>query len=179
MLKWLKISLFGLPALGLMLWGGVTFWSIGDNTGYAPEQPIPFNHKLHAGDLKVPCMYCHAGVNKSRSATIPSMNICMNCHSVVATDRPNVQKLRDLYEKGEVFEWVKVHDLPDFVFFNHQRHISRGVKCEKCHGPVEKMTRVKQVESLKMGWCVECHRSEVDEKGEKYNAPIGCEACHN
>lgn len=160
-----------LMVVGLAVVGGFLFWlKLGDNRGYAPAQPIPFSHKLHAGDLKVDCQYCHANVDKSRHATIPSMNVCMNCHSVVKPDSPHIQKMKELIEKGDSFEWVKVHDMPDFVFFNHKRHIAKAIACETCHGDVKNMQKVTQKEMLNMGFCVECHREN--------KAPTGCETCH-
>lgn len=138
--------------------------------GYAPEQPIPFNHKKHAGDNHIPCLYCHAQADNSRHATVPSMNICMNCHSVVRTDSPLIQKLTETYKSGEAFEWVKVHDLPDFVYFSHKRHLAKEIDCAECHGDVASMTRIKQVKPLNMGFCVDCHR--------KKEAPQDCYVCH-
>lgn len=149
-----------------------TLYNIGNAQGYAPEQPIPFSHAIHAGQNNIPCQYCHSQVDKSRHATIPSMNVCMNCHSVVATDKPNIQTLTKLYKEGHSFEWVKVHDLPDYVYFNHARHIAKGVECQTCHGDVSQMSRVKQWAPLTMGWCVNCHRDQTPE------APTQCVTCH-
>lgn len=143
---------------------------LGDNRGYAPEQPIPFSHRLHAGENQIPCQYCHAGAEKGRHATVPSMNVCMNCHSVVAGDRPNVQLLKKYYEEGRSFEWVRVHDLPDFVYFSHRWHVAKGVACQTCHGPVENMDRITQVRTMQMGFCVDCHR--------KNEAKTECSTCH-
>lgn len=147
-------------------------YHMGNAQGYAPEQPIPFNHRRHVTENKIPCQYCHSQADKSRQAGIPSMNVCMNCHSVVAIDKPNIQKLRNLYENGKSFEWVKVHDLPDFVYFNHARHIAKDVKCEECHGDVGKMERVYQALPMTMGWCINCHRTQ------KEPAPTQCITCH-
>lgn len=149
-----------------------TLYYLGNSQGYAPEQPIPFSHLRHVTQNKIPCQYCHSEVDKSRHAGIPSMNVCMNCHSVVATDKPNIQKMRKLVEEGKSFEWVKVHDLPDFVYFNHARHIAKGVECQTCHGDVGQMARVKQVAPMTMGWCIDCHRSQ------KPAASTQCVACH-
>ena len=178
MLKNLRFWVPTLIIAGGVIWGGSVFWSVGDNTGYAPVQPIAFNHQLHAGQMKIPCMYCHSGAYRSRSAVVPASNVCMNCHSVVATDKPEVQKVRAAYQEGKPIEWVKVHDLPDFVYFSHKRHISKGVACEECHGKVETMSRVRQVKSLKMGWCLECHRGK-DAEGKPRNGPTDCSGCHN
>ncbi|MBI4224643.1 MAG: cytochrome c3 family protein [Deltaproteobacteria bacterium] len=158
-------------ASGLGL-GVFWFWyKLGDNRGYAPDQPIPFSHELHAGQLKIDCQYCHAAADQSRHATIPSMNVCMNCHSVVRIDSPHIQKMKTLIEQGDSLEWVKVHDVADFVFFSHKRHIAKGIACEKCHGKVERMQKVTQQERLNMGFCVECHRKE--------KAPTSCDTCHH
>lgn len=146
-------------------------WNVGNNVGYAPTQPIPFSHKLHAGDLKIDCQYCHSGVDKSRVAGVPSMNVCLNCHSVVKKDSPHIQKMQNLVDKGDSFEWIRVYDMPDFVYFNHKRHIAKGVDCAKCHGDVRSMAKITQVEKLTMGFCVDCHREK--------EAPTSCNTCHN
>ena len=142
------------------------------NQGYAPEQPIPFSHRKHAGQYNIPCMYCHVAAEKSRHATVPAMNICLNCHSVVKTDSPWIQKLTQYYKEGKPIPWIKVHDLPEFTYFNHRRHIARGLACQVCHGEVQTMDRVYQYAPLTMGWCVNCHRQP------QYNAPITCDTCH-
>lgn len=148
-------------------------WTPGDtvdNVGYAPTQPIPFSHKLHAGDRKIPCEFCHAAARRSTSSGIPPVNTCMGCHKYVRTDKPNIKWLTEKYEKNEPIEWVKVHDLPDFVRFTHQRHVNSGIKCQECHGAVETMDVVSQGAPLQMGWCVGCHK----QKG----APTECLTCH-
>lgn len=164
-------TIFPLTLLAMLLVGGFFFWyRLGDNRGYAPEQPVPFSHQLHAGQLKIDCQYCHASVGKSRHATIPSMNVCMNCHSVVRPDSPAIQKMKETIEQGDSFAWIKIHDLPDFVRFSHKRHIAKGIACETCHGKVEGMQKVSQVEKLNMGFCVNCHREK--------KAPLECDTCH-
>lgn len=161
--------------LGVVLAGALgTFYflyKIGDNRGYAPDQPIPFSHKRHAGDNKIPCLYCHANADRSRHATIPSMDTCMNCHSVVKTDSPLIQKVQQAHRDGKAIVWTKIHDMPDFVFFNHERHIARGVDCTVCHGNVATMDKVGQEKILNMGFCVDCHREN--------NAPLDCDTCHH
>lgn len=144
----------------------------GYNNGYAPEQPIPFDHSLHAGKHQINCQYCHTSVERSRHATVPSLNICMNCHVNVATDKPNIKRLRAAYDAGESIPWVKVHLLPDHVKFNHKRHIAKGVQCTTCHGPVEEMQTLYQWSTMSMGWCIECHRKP------EHNANISCDTCH-
>lgn len=125
---------------------------------YAPDQPIPFSHKIHAGIHKIECLYCHQNADKSRHATVPAMNVCMGCHTTIATDRPNIKKMTELYNKGESFEWVKIHDLPEHVYFPHRKHVAAGVSCQSCHGEIEKMDVVKQEHEITMGFCIKCHR---------------------
>jgi hypothetical protein len=178
--------------VGLLVMGGiVTYFPTASNQGYAPEQPIPFSHKLHAGDHKIDCKYCHSNVEVSRHATIPAVSVCMNCHSVVKTDSPHIQKIRKAYTEGKPIEWVRIHELPDYVYFPHNRHIAKGVSCESCHGEVSKMERVEQKGALTMGWCMECHRGQTTPQdvlkrvypNEKHPkgpvAPVNCNTCHN
>lgn len=166
----------------------------GDGTGYEPEQPVAFSHQTHAGELAIPCLYCHTGAETGRAATLPPASTCMGCHQFVRAsfaavraedDRAKAEKrdprpitsdaIRSLYRllgrddegkrvagapEGEI-PWVRVHDLPDFVVFDHRSHVAAGVACATCHGAVETMARVRQVESLSMGWCVACHRQET------------------
>ncbi|OQW52808.1 MAG: cytochrome C [Proteobacteria bacterium SG_bin7] len=146
-------------------------FSFGYNKNYEPDQPIPYDHSLHAGTYKIPCMYCHSNADRSRHATVPSLNVCMNCHMTVGSDKPNVQKLQEHFNKNIPIVWNKVHLLPDFVMFNHKPHIRKGVNCQECHGPIETMKKVKQHSDLSMGWCVDCHR--------RNNAPTNCSTCHN
>ncbi len=161
-------------SLPLILVAGLAYLILSPSkyVGYAPDQPIPYNHKLHAGDLKIDCRYCHQGVESSAHATVPSSATCMNCHGTLgaASKHPQIQKMNRWYKEGKPVEWIKVHDQPDFVYFNHSRHISRGVDCSKCHGNIAEMEKVVQVESLNMGYCVSCHREN--------NAPNDCSTCH-
>jgi hypothetical protein len=145
---------------------------IGYNKGYQPDQPLPFSHELHAGQYKINCQYCHSNVAVSRHASVPSLNICMNCHLVVATNKPAIKKLTEAYNKNESIAWQKVHLLPDHVKFNHAAHIKAGKACQVCHGPVETMPQVYQHASLAMGWCVNCHRQPEN------HAPVTCGTCH-
>ena len=128
------------------------------NVGYQPEQPIPFSHRLHAGDLGLDCRYCHTQVQKAGHSNIPSTDTCMNCHSVIKTDSPHIKKLHDSYVNDEPIPWVKVHSLPDYAYFDHSRHVNSGISCVSCHGRVDQMDVVRQVEPLSMGWCLSCHR---------------------
>jgi len=129
------------------------------DVGYAPEQPVPFSHALHAGELGMDCRYCHTTVEQAAHAAIPSTEICMNCHKLIASDSEKLQAVRQSYSSGEPIAWVRVHDLPDFAYFDHSAHVSRGVSCVSCHGRIDKMDKVMQVETLRMGWCLECHRN--------------------
>ena len=149
------------------------FWTPGDtvdDVGYRPTQPIPFSHKLHAGDMQINCNYCHSSARRSEVSGIPPLNTCMGCHKVVRTDREPIKKITEAFNSGHAIEWIKVHDLPDFVRFTHKRHIASGLTCQECHGPVETMEVVEQVAPLQMGWCIGCHTQK--------NAPITCNTCH-
>ena len=138
---------------------------VGVQQGYAPTQPIAFSHKVHAGDFKIDCNYCHTGVRISKSANIPSVNICLNCHSSIvkitgATElSTEIQKIYDAKQNNTPIEWVRVHNLPDLAYFNHAQHYNvGGITCQTCHGPVEEMEVVQQFSNLTMGWCIDCHR---------------------
>ena len=131
---------------------------VGVHQGYAPEQPIAFSHKLHAGDNKIACLYCHFAATKSRHAGIPPANVCMNCHAILRKETTEIAKLKEAVAQNRPIEWIKVHNLPDFVYFNHSQHVLSSVACRECHGPVETMARVRQEEPLTMGWCLDCHR---------------------
>lgn len=145
-------------------------YGVGVQQGYAPKQPIAFSHKLHAGQYKIDCNYCHIGVNRGKSATIPSANICMNCHGVIKKESPEIQKIYTAIEKDQPIEWVRIHNLPDLAYFNHAQHVNvGGVQCQQCHGEVQTMEVVAQRSSLTMGWCIDCHRkTDVNTKGNAY-----------
>ncbi len=148
-------------------------WTPGDtvdNVGYQPEQPIPFSHKLHAGDKQIPCQYCHSSARRSTVAGIPPLNTCMGCHKVIATEKPHIKTISELYKADKPMEWVKVHDLPDFVRFSHKMHANANIECQACHGAVEGMEVVEQVAPLQMGWCISCHRDK--------KASTECATCH-
>ncbi len=224
----------------------------GNHEGYSPEQPIQYSHRLHAGELGIPCMYCHFAAEKGRAAGIPPANVCMNCHrsvaevtgrklgaredlmaaakaakddlSAAAVAEPPMppSKLKALREKfkaaqaavdvfnpntllspeiaklydhvgfdpktmkpipgaeSDPIRWVRVHRLPDYVYFDHSAHIHAGVDCQKCHGPIETMGRVRQTSTLWMGWCVNCHRDAHANgvKGKPAKPSLNCTACH-
>ncbi|MFK7899286.1 MAG: cytochrome c3 family protein [Cyclobacteriaceae bacterium] len=155
-------------------------YGIGVSQGYAPKQPIAFSHKIHAGQMEIDCQYCHTGVRKSKNANIPSPNICMNCHSQIKTESPEIKKIHKAIgynaETGEYsgetkpIEWVRIHNLPDLAYFNHSQHAQVGnLQCETCHGEVKEMEVVYQYAPLTMGWCVNCHReTQVNAKGNDY-----------
>jgi mono/diheme cytochrome c family protein len=179
------VAILGLIALIWVLkqgWDGLM--GIGVYQGYAPEQPIKFSHKLHAGDNKIACVYCHSGVEKSKHANIPSANVCMNCHMYIQ-EGPNYGKeeiskiyaaldynpeTRQYGKNQKPIKWVRVHSLPDHAYFNHSQHVAVGkIECTECHGAIDSMEVVKQHAPLTMGWCIDCHRkTEVDYKDNKY-----------
>ncbi|MBB6001745.1 c-type cytochrome [Arcicella rosea] len=147
-----------------------TAYGVGIHQGYAPEQPIQFSHKLHAGQYEINCNYCHTGVYKGKGANIPSANICMNCHNVIKRESPEIQKIYRSLENDEPIQWVRVHNLPDLAYFNHSQHTNvGGLECTNCHGEINKMEVVEQRSSLTMGWCIDCHRkTEVNTKDNAY-----------
>lgn len=174
------------------------FMQVGIDQEYAPIQPIHFSHKIHAGDNEINCKYCHSAARVSKNAGIPSLNVCMNCHKNISevaetTATPEYSKafydeqIQKLYTavgwdkttqtytgKTEPVKWVRIHNLPDFVYFNHSQHVTvAGVECQTCHGPVETFEIQKQFSSLTMGWCVDCHRkTDVKMEGNEYYAKI-------
>lgn len=174
------LALIFLSLLSMAMWDSAT--SLGRQQGYAPEQPIAFSHKVHAGINKIDCKYCHVGAERGKSAVIPSLSVCMNCHyniqGVNGLD-PNYPKA--VYDKeiakiysyigfnaetlkyeneAKPVEWIKIHNLPDHVYFNHSQHVKvAGLECQTCHGQVQEMDVVQQMENLSMGWCVNCHRN--------------------
>jgi len=175
------------------------FMQIGIDQGYAPVQPIHYSHEIHAGDNQIDCNYCHSSARKSRTAGIPSLNVCMNCHKNISeytgeediangytTDFYNKQ-IAKLYDAvgwddndqsytgvEKPVKWVQVHNLPDFVYFNHSQHVTvAGLECQKCHGPVEEMEILEQYSQLTMRWCLDCHKeTNVDIKGNEYYEKI-------
>jgi nitrate reductase gamma subunit len=186
----------------------------GNHQGYEPIQPIAFSHRLHAGDLQMSCLYCHADAEKGRHAGIAAAGVCMNCHRFITAPLRDVRaefelarqekrppqavvspELAKLYaalalddklqpdpaRSATPIRWVKVHNLPSFTHFDHRAHVNVGVACQRCHGPVETMERVRQVENLSMGWCVQCHR-DVNQKGvagQQVRASNDCTTCHH
>ena len=157
----------GLAGLLIGFWADAAFFPT-----TSPRQPIDFSHKIHAGDNGIPCMYCHVQARRAIVAGVPSVNKCVNCHRIVAKDRPQIRKLMEYWADQQPIPWIKVHDLPDFVYFPHKRHVQAGVACQTCHGPVETMQRVERVAPLKMGWCLNCHKDHEVQNG------LDCWTCH-
>ncbi len=140
--------------------------------GRQPVQPINFSHKIHAGDNKIPCLYCHVFAERSRVSGVPNEQRCMGCHKVIKTESPEIKKLTAYWNAKKPIPWIKVHNLPDYVYFPHKRHIRAGVWCTSCHGDVPSMSRIKRVSSLKMGWCLRCHERRGNKNGKD------CWTCH-
>lgn len=126
--------------------------------GYRPIQPVAYSHKLHAGELRIDCRYCHASVDVSPVANVPPTQACMNCHRVVKADSPALEPIRESARTGTPVRWVRVHKLGEYAYFDHRAHVQAGVGCVSCHGHVEEMDVVQQAEPLSMGWCLDCHR---------------------
>jgi hypothetical protein len=174
------------------------------DVGYAPEQPVPYSHQLHAGKLGMDCRYCHSNVEQSAFANVPPTQTCMNCHNQIRTNSLKLLPVRESWATGQPVEWVNVHQLPDYAHFSHASHVNNGVGCETCHGRIDQMEVVRQVESMSMGWCLECHRQpelflrpqdQITTMGyvqpadfvqrnldriaqEKVQPPVNCSACH-
>jgi mono/diheme cytochrome c family protein len=164
---------FVVAALGFKaIIGGL--YSIGVQQGYAPKQPIAFSHKVHAGQYEIDCKYCHVGATKGKSATIPSVNICMNCHNQIKagtnTGEGEIAKIVKAFNENKPIEWVRIHNLPDLAYFNHSQHVTvGGIECQTCHGPVQEMDVVRQHSLLTMGWCIDCHRkTDIKNEGNAY-----------
>jgi hypothetical protein len=151
-----------LAPLGLIaVVAAISYWWSPSFTdvGYQPTQPVPFSHKLHAGDLALDCRYCHSTVELGASASVPPTQTCMNCHGFVAPESKALEPVRTSWESGEPVAWTRVHMLPDYSFFDHSIHVSAGVGCASCHGRIDHMETVYQAQPLSMGWCLNCHRN--------------------
>ena len=146
--------------VGGIVTAGVTFYLTPKYTraGYQPVQPVPFSHAVHAGQLGIDCRYCHSAVDKSWFSNIPSASTCMNCHNQVLKDDPRLAIVRDSAATGKPIEWVQVHKVPDYVYFNHSVHVARGISCVECHGRVDQMDEVRHEKSFSMSFCLNCHR---------------------
>lgn len=139
-------------------------------TEYAPEQPIPYSHKLHAGDLQIPCEYCHTYARRSEMAGIPSTKKCQNCHDNLAVESEAITALKKHIEAKTPIEWERIYDLPDHVWFSHKRHIAKDIACQKCHGAVETLVINANKVEHQMGFCLDCHQEK--------EAPTDCWTCH-
>ncbi len=140
--------------------------------GETVEQPVPFSHEHHVAGLGIDCRYCHTAVEKSASAGVPPTSTCYNCHKIVWNEAPMLEPVRSSYRTGQPIEWNKVHDLPDFTYFNHSIHVAKGMGCATCHGPVHQMRLMRSAQPLQMRWCLECHRNPekfIRPKEEIYN----------
>ena len=163
----LKIIVFA-AILGGTVTAGVTYYFTPKYTrvGYQPIQPIPFSHQKHAGELGIDCRYCHVAVEKSAHSTIPSSQTCMNCHTPgmmpVNANNPRLAVVQTSFESGKPVPWVKVHQLPDYVYFNHSIHVNRGISCVECHGKVNEMETVRHEKPLSMTFCLDCHRNPAE-----------------
>ncbi len=158
----LQLALF-LVVLGGLATAGVTYYFTPKYTrvGYAPVQPVPFSHALHTGQLGLDCRYCHTAVDKSPHSTVPAAQTCMNCHSIIKKDSPLLAPVRASFESGDPVPWVKIHQAPDFVYFNHAVHVNRGVSCVECHNNITQTAEgetMAQRQPLSMSFCLDCHR---------------------
>ena len=152
--------------IGLALGGGLATLAVWyyftpkySRVGYQPVQPVYFKHALHVGQLGLDCRYCHSYVEVSGHSNYPTTQTCMNCHQQIDTKNPRLQPVRDSWTSGVPIKWVKIHNVPDYAYFNHSAHVNRGVSCVSCHGRVDEMNVVWQDKSQSMGWCLSCHRN--------------------
>ncbi len=148
------------PIVTALVLGGIWYyWSPRyTDVGYRPEQPVPYSHKLHAGDLGIDCRYCHTGVEIGSVAMVPPTQTCMNCHKQVWANSPKLVPVRESYASDKSLEWVRIHKTPDYAYFDHSAHVNVGVGCESCHGRIDEMVIVSQAQPLSMAWCIDCHR---------------------
>lgn len=154
----LPLPLVGIPAYALFLlaYAGSPATT---HVGYRPQQPVAYSHALHAGRLAIDCRYCHTTVETAAFAAVPPTRTCMNCHHLIRADSSKILPVKESYASGMPMEWIKVHDLPDYVYFDHSAHVRNGVGCVSCHGRVDRMEVVYQAQPMSMGWCLECHRN--------------------
>lgn len=156
-----KVSIFGAVFfLGGGLWVANEFTRSSYMTGVnvAREQPVPFSHKHHVSGMGIDCRFCHTSVEESSFAGIPSTDTCMSCHSQIWAESPMLEPVRESFRTDRSIQWVRVHDLPDFVYFNHSIHVKKGIGCVSCHGRVDQMPLMWNVHTLHMEWCLDCHR---------------------
>jgi hypothetical protein len=198
--KWVSLLVLGAPIyLVALIAYGITPEAI--RIGYQPEQPVPYSHALHAGELGIDCRYCHSTVEHAAKAAIPPAATCMNCHSTVKKESDVLLPVRQAFAENTAIKWTRVHDLPDYVYFNHMAHVNAAVGCETCHGRIDQMPRVYQAKALTMEWCINCHKnptpylrdpSKVTQMGYQFGAqdreaiqkkndvhpPVNCSTCH-
>lgn len=169
----IKKIIIPLLFIGLFIFGVLVVVGLGFHWHFLerkPEQPIAFSHNIHMEKVGLACDHCHRYADKSPRAGIPAVSICMKCHETAAADKPGIKKLKQYWDKKEPIPWLKVHNPGWHVYFTHKRHIKANIDCTHCHGQVKGMDTVRQVRSLEMGWCVNCHREN--------NAPFDCLTCH-
>ncbi len=140
---------------------GITYYATPKylRVGYQPIQPVAFDHNLHVEQIGMDCRYCHTYVDRSHESNVPAANTCMNCHNQIQSDSPALEPIRESYNSGEPVPWVRVHMVPDYVYFNHSVHVNRGISCVECHGQVNEMEVVHQAKSFSMAFCLDCHRN--------------------
>lgn len=160
--KWINLLILLITGIFIFYTLFINAIAIGRSYNYSPDQPVKFSHTVHAGQNGTDCIYCHSSVQSSKTAGIPPENVCMNCHLVVRNGTRSgafeIAKVIGAFDKMKPIKWIKVYNLPDHVFFNHAQHVTvGGIKCQECHGTVEKMDVIKQVTDLSMGWCLNCH----------------------
>ena len=171
--KWTTIpGLFALAAAAAML---SAYSGASSDEGRQPAQPINFPHPTHVKTLGMNCLYCHYSANNSPDPGLPAVGTCMGCHTVIATGKPEIQKLAGYWSKQRPVPWVRIHRVPEYVRFPHMRHVNKGVSCQTCHGDIQDMDRVYQAKSLNMGWCVRCH---VGQSNPPFKARYDCSSCH-
>ncbi|HEX5734632.1 MAG TPA: cytochrome c3 family protein [Blastocatellia bacterium] len=157
-----RVTIFGAVFfIAALLWliGGYNRSTYNTQANVPREQPVQFSHKHHVGDEGIDCRYCHTSVENAAFAGIPPTKTCMNCHSQIFANSPYLEPVRESWRTDKPIKWTRVHDLPDFVYFNHSIHVKKGVGCATCHGRVDQMPLTYQAESLQMEWCLQCHRN--------------------
>lgn len=190
---YLIASVAALAAVGGGSFALYAIWPSNRAMGYQPTQPIEFPHDVMAGTAQIPCLYCHMNAERGAAASIPSVQVCMNCHEHVRPTAPSGELTPRMaalfrYADPETSEplgpipWIKVHDLADFAYFNHSRHtVGAGLDCRECHGDVDQLRQVRRMHPFTMGWCLECHMEPPDPEetdGRETNGPITCSTCH-
>ena len=161
--------IFGLLLIGGVVTAGLTYYFTPKYTrvGYQPTQPVPFSHSIHVQQLGLDCRYCHDGVEKSWYSNVPAADTCMNCHSAIRANDPKLEPVRASYkDQKKPVEWVQVHKLPDYVYFNPSVHVNRGVSCVECHGRIDQMDEVRHEKQFSMTFCLDCHRELSPENGD-------------